>query len=390
MKYSKTRLLACILGLVALQAPAIADDWYIVPAAVYTDDAPKRMVDDMVGGGQVSIGKYLNDNFALEGVLGYSTLEGTLDVDIFEASLDGLVMFRRDAWLSPYFLVGLGAVNTESEYVGNDTALLLNAGVGLDVSFGDSPVGVRLEYRERMSDGPRGSLNDGIASLGVRYNFGSKPMPTPVAVAPPDPDSDGDGVNDSRDACPETPAGHRVDARGCSLDGDRDGVADANDACPNTVSGATVDARGCEMDDDKDGVVNRLDRCPGTTAGVRVDVNGCEIREVIELPGVNFQSNSDRLLPGADNVLRDAAATLRRYPDLVVEVAGHTDSAGAAEYNQGLSERRANTVRDYLINAGANAATLSARGYGEIEPIADNTTNEGRARNRRVELRIIE
>ena len=96
------------------------------------------------------------------------------------------------------------------------------------------------------------------------------------------------------------------------------------------------------------------------------------------------------MLPGADDVLRDAAATLQKYPDLVVEVAGHTDSAGAADYNQGLSERRAATVRDYLINAGAGEANLSARGYGEADPIDDNNTADGRARNRRVELRIVE
>ncbi len=195
---------------------------------------------------------------------------------------------------------------------------------------------------------------------------------------------------DSRDRCPDTPAGHRVDASGCSLDSDGDGVVDADDQCPNTYRGATVDERGCELDDDNDGVVNRLDRCPDTAPGVRVDVNGCEIRDVIELPGVNFETNSDRLLPGADDVLNDAAATLRKYPDLVVEVAGHTDSVGSAEYNQGLSERRAATVRDYLINAGASEANLSARGYGEAQPIDDNGTAEGRARNRRVELRIIE
>ena len=128
---------------------------------------------------------------------------------------------------------------------------------------------------------------------------------------------------------------------------------------------------------------------PNTRAGVRVDVNGCEITDVIELPGVNFETNSDRLLPGAEGVLGDAAATLRMHPDLRVEVAGHTDSQGAAEYNQGLSERRAYTVRDYLINAGVPASQLTARGYGEAEPVADNATAVGRAQNRRVELRII-
>ena len=150
-----------------------------------------------------------------------------------------------------------------------------------------------------------------------------------------------------------------------------------------------MDARGCELDSDNDRVVNRLDNCPNTRAGARVDVKGCEIREVIELPGVNFETNSDRLLPGAEQILADAAATLVMNQDLVVEVAGHTDSAGSAEYNEGLSERRANTVRDYLVSRGVNPGNLTAKGHGEAEPVADNATAEGRARNRRVELRIL-
>ena len=95
-----------------------------------------------------------------------------------------------------------------------------------------------------------------------------------------------------------------------------------------------------------------------------------KIKDEIRLPGVNFETNSDRLLPGAEQVLRDAATTLARNPDLKVEVAGHTDDRGAADYNQGLSERRAKTVRDYLIDRGADAANLSVRGYGEASPIA--------------------
>ena len=119
-----------------------------------------------------------------------------------------------------------------------------------------------------------------------------------------------------------------------------------------------------------------------------MDVKGCEIREAIRLQGVNFETNSDRLLPGAEQVLDDAAASLVRNPTIHVEVAGHTDSQGAADYNEGLSERRAITVRDYLIGKGVSADRMTVRGYGEAEPIADNSTAAGRAQNRRVVLRI--
>ena len=110
----------------------------------------------------------------------------------------------------------------------------------------------------------------------------------------------------------------------------------------------------------------------------------------IQLPDVRFESNSDRLRPGAESTLNDAADTLMRNPGLRTEVAGYTDSRGDANYNRGLSERRAKTVRDYLINRGVDASNLSWRGYGEASPIADNETAEGRDLNRRVVLIILE
>ena len=386
------RRVAIILAGLAVTLPhaaTLAQDNYIVPAVVYTDDDADRMVDDEVSGGQISVGRYLSDRIAIEALLGSSSLSGTDDLDLTELGLNARWVFRRDKQLSPYLLAGFGFLNESSEIFPDGRTGYRNIGAGVDWGFGDGPWGLRLEYRLRSSGSSGRDLHDQITSLGVSYAFGKSSMPPPV-VAAADPDSDGDGVPDSRDACPSTPAGYAVDSQGCALDSDGDGVADAIDECPNTPRGTEVDARGCELDDDNDGVVNRLDDCPDTPAGVRVDVNGCEIKDVIELPGVNFETNSDRLLPGADDVLSDAAATLRKYPDLVVEVAGHTDSVGGADYNQGLSERRAYTVRDYLINAGADESNLSARGYGEAEPIASNETAQGRAENRRVELRIIE
>jgi OOP family OmpA-OmpF porin len=222
----------------------------------------------------------------------------------------------------------------------------------------------------------------------LQYAFGKEryvmPIPEPVER-----DSDSDSVLDKSDVCQRTPAGQSINSRGCPLDSDGDSVADDLDSCQNTPRGAIVDANGCEPDNDDDNVPNHLDQCPATSSGVRVDSKGCEIRAVIELPGVSFESNSDELLPGAESVLIDAAATLRLNSDFIVEVAGYTDSSGAAEYNLMLSKNRANTVLNYLITYGAKPASLTARGYGEAEPVADNTTAEGRVANRRVELRIL-
>lgn len=143
-----------------------------------------------------------------------------------------------------------------------------------------------------------------------------------------------------------------------------------------------------EGDADGDSIVDNRDRCPNTPPPMRVDSNGCEIKAEIRLPGVNFASDSAQLLAGSFAVLDDAVATLRRYPDLRIEVAGHTDSSGADAYNQGLSARRAQAVVDYFKNAVVVNA-LTARGYGESQPVADNATAEGRAQNRRVLLRVV-
>ncbi len=143
-------------------------------------------------------------------------------------------------------------------------------------------------------------------------------------------------------------------------------------------------------DSDNDGVTDDRDNCPNTAAGVVVDSKGCEIREEIRLPSVQFETNSDVLRAGAMDELDDAARTLIRNPSLVVEVAGYTDDQGDAEYNLGLSERRAKTVFDYLINRGAATDNVSWKGYGETGPIADNATAAGRQENRRVVLRVIE
>jgi outer membrane protein OmpA-like peptidoglycan-associated protein len=202
-------------------------------------------------------------------------------------------------------------------------------------------------------------------------------------------DGDGDGVVDALDRCPTTPTGRAVNAQGCEMDGDGDGVVDALDKCPTTPAGRTVNAEGCEPDGDGDGVVDSLDKCPTTPTGDRVDSKGCSLPTVMNLQGVNFDNNRDTLRADAINILEEAIATLKRYPALKVEIAGHTDSANSDAYNLDLSQRRANSVMNYFIGKGIEADRLSAKGYGEAEPIADNSTSEGRFKNRRVELRSL-
>jgi len=205
-------------------------------------------------------------------------------------------------------------------------------------------------------------------------------------------DSDGDGVVDSKDRCPGTPRGVTVNARGCELDSDRDGVVDSKDRCPGTPAGIKVNATGCQLvsDSDSDGIIDSRDECPGTGSGQKVDAKGCELGDVIVLKGVNFATSSDLLTGGSSDVLDEVAETLKRYPDMVVEVAGYTDNRGAASLNRALSQKRAESVASYLASKGVSSANLQPRGFGAESPIASNDTAAGRAKNRRVELHIIQ
>lgn len=155
------------------------------------------------------------------------------------------------------------------------------------------------------------------------------------------------------------------------------------------------------LDDDRDGVNNCDDLCPDTPAGTIVGPDGCPQKVVIDLRGVNFkfdrpkkgESNIEPTLavPTADSIaiLDQAIDALNRYPQIKVELDGHTDSIGSDEYNQGLSERRAQIVADYLTAHGIGADRITAvKGFGEAQPIDSNSTKEGRARNRRTELKV--
>ena len=145
-----------------------------------------------------------------------------------------------------------------------------------------------------------------------------------------------------------------------------------------------------DPDVDGDGVLNADDACPDTAVGRPVDARGCELPAEIALPDVRFQTNSDELEAGAEASLDAAAATLLQNPGVLAEVAGYTDDRGDAAYNRDLSERRAKRVRNYLVVRGVPAGQLTWRGYGESEPIADNSTSERCRQNRRVILRLLQ
>lgn len=199
-------------------------------------------------------------------------------------------------------------------------------------------------------------------------------------------DTDGDEVADSQDQCAGTPAGVAVNETGCELDLDGDGVPNSKDQCLETPSGAPVDEQGCPTDTDGDGVTNGIDLCPDTKADVTVDATGCDVSMPITLKGVNFETGSNELTIDSMIILNKVVETLVKYPNMKLEVAGYTDSTGSVELNKDLSQRRAESVRRYLVSRGLSSDNLTAKGFGPDKPVADNTTSGGRKQNRRVEL----
>lgn len=210
-------------------------------------------------------------------------------------------------------------------------------------------------------------------------------------------DTDTDGVFDGLDRCPNTPPGAIVDVDGCPVDTDLDGVPDGLDQCPNTPEGVPVSADGCALDSDGDGVHDGADRCPNTPANTEVDGTGCQVvveeaipRAPLVLRGVSFETGRSALTTESYAVLDEIAASLVERPDVQIEITGHTDNTGSRNTNVRLSRERAQAVRAYLAQRGVSPSRMVAVGAGPDQPIATNTTPEGRAQNRRVELRRID
>ena len=214
-------------------------------------------------------------------------------------------------------------------------------------------------------------------------------------------DMDGDGVFDRVDNCVNTPEGCAVDQYGCTLDGDGDGVCDGRDKCPSTPAGMKVNRDGChagtEAMRETQGQAEpprEIEKAPPKPPEPSARVSETE-RQLIErgrirLENVYFETASARLLPESEASLNEAGAVLEKFPDLRVEVEGHTDTRGSSPYNHHLSQARSEAVRDYLLaHSHLKPGNLTARGYGESRPETKERNEEELLRNRRVELRVL-
>jgi OOP family OmpA-OmpF porin len=212
----------------------------------------------------------------------------------------------------------------------------------------------------------------------------------------PDPDNDKDGILDKDDKCPLDPEDKDgfEDEDGCpDPDNDKDGILDADDKCPNEAG--PKENAGCpDKDKDGDTVVDRLDKCPDMPGPP--DNEGCPkpkfivvTKEKIELKQkVHFATNKSTIYPDSFPMLTEVAEVLKSRPEIKVRIEGHTDSRGTLKRNMKLSQERAESVRQFLVDHGVDIARMDARGFGPTQPIEDNRTSKGRENNRRTEFII--
>lgn len=296
----------------------------------------------------------------------------------------------REVAIQPYLLTGVGF-----GFVENKISSYFLVGPGVQWHFKDVYVHLDAMYKPTFA----GSLNTHYSySIGVagRINTAKGKKKTKTILKIPVntaahviKDTDGDGIVDSLDRCP-TIAG-LLKFNGCP-DTDKDGIPDASDKCP-TIFGKEK-YHGCPPPDtDGDGINDEEDSCitvPGT-----IQKHGCPEVAENSIKSLNlaagriyFETGKAILLPQSFAALDTVVKILQQYPSQHLLIEGHTDNVGNDESNQILSENRAKTVYNYLVQKGINAERLSYNGFGATKPVADNNIPEGRARNRRVELKL--
>ena len=279
-----------------------------------------------------------------------------IDVDGHYYHLNALYHFDKNGHWQPYAVIGAGDNDYSPDFADDYQETLIHAGLGVKRSLSNNWVArgdIRLLNSLDEED------IDYAINFSLSYLFGktaAKPMPAEPM------DADNDGVIDNNDQCPNTPSGVTVNAQGCPLDSDGDGVYDYQDQCPDTASNLVVDSKGCP-------------KTLSETVAIELEVN--------------FASNSAEVRSQDYGEIQALADFMNQYSGTTVVVEGHTDNTGAASYNENLSQRRANAVREVLIsNMGIAADRVSAKGYGESQPIADNNSSEGRLKNRRVIAKV--
>jgi len=366
------------------------------------------------------INRYFDWQLNLSGAFPDSTAKKNLSTEktlLLQTDIAIRTRFRESKKnFQPYLLTGTGL-----SYHQKNWGSYLLAGVGIELHYKELYFPVTASYHLSLSQHLNHHFYYSIGIAGI-VGMARKPKKTaaiPIAVTQKiNTDRDGDGIADSLDLCPLIPGLTRF--QGCP-DSDGDGIADKEDQCPQVFGFAKY--AGCPVPDtDKDGINDDEDQCPSLPGTLRYkgcpvpdsdkdglndeedscvyiaglkENKGCpplskEITGHIELAAkkIFFTTGSYELLPKSFPALKEVAEILRQNPLLHLIIEGHTDNVADAKSNQLLSENRAHAVRDYLLRQNIEPSRISASGYGMEKPVASNSTSAGRAKNRRVELKI--
>jgi len=379
--------------------------------------------------------------------LDQKTFTDTLDdIDAMIGYMDLMLILPISKYFEPYFLLGGGDLFLDLEENDQNHFPFVRYGAGLTIKFSnyfgiwgecshhlvheDQEIVDRIgdEYRNNAlyAGGFSFYLGGGSDRSPVRQASAQKRFQTAMPKVPREDilydidgnpwDSDGDGVNEQKDRCAGTPSGVPVDANGCPFDKDKDGVFDYRDRCektdryvtvdkygcpkdsdsdgvydmedhcPDTPNEAIVDIKGCPMDSDADGVYDGKDQCPKTMHGMKVDSKGCPRLEksITFTLNITFKSNSSEVDSKYFGELKKLASMMKQYPKTNVVIQAHTDNIGSKMANFKLSQKRADSVRHFLIDYfNIDPYRVEAVGFGEEKPIADNNTKAGRKKNRR-------
>ena len=342
----------------AASAQNFDDRWYITGSVGFNNQDNDRLTNN-AGFVGLGLGKFISENWSLDGELNYQNPKFAADQDLnwsqYGVSFDLRRHFIAEGrnW-NPYILMGLGYQRAEEEFDATpspaspaqreDGNLAGKVGLGMQGDMGNWGVRTELAYRLDNDDNSVAAsdeswFGDVLASVGIIVPLGPEPS-EPVAEAPAPP------------------------------------------SAPNCA----------DLDDDGDGVNNCNDKCPNSQAGEAIGPDGCKVAIAIDLKGVNFDFDKATLRPDAVAILNEAVEILKRYPDMRVEVAGHTDLCGNDGYNQTLSQKRADAVYNYLTSNGIDSSRMMGpTGYGETRPLVQTEQTTPGCRNetnRRTELNV--
>ena len=386
------------------------------------------------GAPALSLSRYISSGLSVGIQYGLGSASPQDNVDLDYSYLDGVLRFNlSEENVVPYLFAGYGLSrfadgdDKEGAFPSGESGRTTFGGIGVNIPLGDQ-LNVNLSTSYRGTAETPDSYNHLQHIIGLSYNFGAGDadgdgVPDKKDECPDIPglkefngcpDTDGDGIPDTKDRCPEEAGSEEL--QGCP-DADGDAVSDIDDACPNKAGKAEMN--GCP-DSDGDGVADNVDRCPETVgdpdnqgcpwadrdgdgipdkedacpdvAGI-TENNGCAAEPTDLINFINssenrilFKASSSKLDSGDREILDKVIGLLSQYESASITIEGHASSDGSEAYNQKLSEKRAESVKEYLLEKGIADKRLSTVGFGESKPVGNNKTARGRADNRRVNI----